>query len=215
MRKNHAGEGMRVQDSSCCGAVGQASAFCQQARQLPFAVQAPSRENGTAERPQALRCPKLENYFSALDAQSKAEGILNRSVCAIAAQRCCGGGFCQPQAGWTLRWARGGEGCSDSPLPTSGLHPPRNGKGAARPFQTPKRKSNRKKSSRFAQRFFLGSPSKTPQPLRRQLPKWGAGMAGTGNFAVTAEAFPQSGEGGAQRRMRVRDSSCCVLRQRA
>ncbi len=26
----------------------------------------------------------------------------------------------------TLRWARGREGCSDSPLPTSGLHPPRN-----------------------------------------------------------------------------------------
>ena len=54
----------------------------------------------------------------------------------------------------TLRWARGREGCSDSPLPTSGLHPPRNGKGAARPFQTPKRKSNRKKSSRFANDFF-------------------------------------------------------------
>ena len=26
----------------------------------------------------------------------------------------------------TLRWARGREGCSDSPLPASGLHPPRN-----------------------------------------------------------------------------------------
>ena len=26
----------------------------------------------------------------------------------------------------TLRWARGREGCSESPLPTSGLHPPRN-----------------------------------------------------------------------------------------
>ena len=26
----------------------------------------------------------------------------------------------------TLRWARGREGCSDSPLPTSELHPPRN-----------------------------------------------------------------------------------------
>ncbi|MBD8927763.1 MAG: hypothetical protein EGQ85_03935 [Faecalibacterium prausnitzii] len=33
----------------------------------------------------------------------------------------------------TLRWARGREGCSDSPLPTSGLHPPRNGPRAARP----------------------------------------------------------------------------------
>ena len=103
---------------------------------------------------------------------------------------------CLKRAG-TLRWARGREGCSDSPLPTSGLHPPRNGKGAARPFQTPKRKSNRKKSSRFAQRFFLGSPFAAPQPLRRQLPKWGAGMAGTAHFAVPAEAFPRSGEGGA------------------
>ena len=33
----------------------------------------------------------------------------------------------------TLRWARGREGCSDSPLPTSGLHPPRNGPRATRP----------------------------------------------------------------------------------
>ena len=33
----------------------------------------------------------------------------------------------------TLRWARGREGCSDSPLPTSGLHPPRNGSRATRP----------------------------------------------------------------------------------
>ena len=32
---------------------------------------------------------------------------------------------CRKRAG-TLRWARGREGCSDSPLPTSGLHPPRN-----------------------------------------------------------------------------------------
>ena len=56
---------------------------------------------------------------------------------------------CLQRAG-TLRWARGREGCSDSPLPTSGLHPPRNGQGAPRPFHTPHRKSNQKKSSRFA-----------------------------------------------------------------
>ena len=31
-------------------------------------------------------------------------------------------------------------------------------KGAARPFQTPKEKSKRKKASRFAKRFFLVSP---------------------------------------------------------
>ena len=67
-------------------------------------------------------------------------------------------------------------------------------KGAARPFQTPKRRSNRKKSSRFAQRFFLGSPSAAPQPLRRQLPKWGAGMAGTGNFAVPTKSSPLRGK---------------------
>ena len=53
----------------------------------PPAVHALSRENGTAERPQALRCPKLKNHFSAEDAQSKAAGILNRLSPAIAAQR--------------------------------------------------------------------------------------------------------------------------------
>ena len=47
----------------------------------------PSRENGTAERPQAFRCPKPKNHFSAEDAQSKAAGILNRLSPAIAAQR--------------------------------------------------------------------------------------------------------------------------------
>ena len=31
-----------------------------------------------------------------------------------------------------------GRGVSSPPLPASGLHPPRNEKGAARPFQTPK-----------------------------------------------------------------------------
>ena len=93
--------------------------------------------------------PNLKIIFPLL--MRRAARIPNRPFPAIAAQRCCGGSFCPPQAGWTLRWARGREGCSDSPLPTSGLHPPRNGKGAARPFQTPKRKSNRKKSSRFAQ----------------------------------------------------------------
>ena len=39
-------------------------------------------------------------------------------------------------------------------LPRRGRH----GKGAARPFQTPKEKSKRKKASRFAKRFFLVSP---------------------------------------------------------
>ena len=50
---------------------------------------------------------------------------------AFAAPASCGSGgaagkasACRKRAG-TLRWARGREGCSDSP-PTSGLHPPRN-----------------------------------------------------------------------------------------
>ena len=144
----------------------------------------PFRENAMPGGPQTARHCSIQNIFSAIDAQSSAARILNRP----SAQRCCGAGFCLPQAGMTLRWARGREGCSDSPLPTSGLHPPRNGKGAARPFQTPKRKSNRKKSSRFAQRFFLGSPSETPQPLRRQLPQGGAGSGGRKQLRSPAAA---------------------------
>ena len=38
----------------------------------------PSRENGTAERPQALRCSEIINKSSAEYAQSNAEHILNR-----------------------------------------------------------------------------------------------------------------------------------------
>ena len=34
----------------------------------------------------------------------------------------------------------------------------RHEKGSARPFQTPKKRSKRKKASRFAKRFFLVSP---------------------------------------------------------
>ena len=54
--------------------------------------------------------------------------------------------------------ARGREGCFESPLPTSGLHSPRNELRAARPFQTPKGKSKWKNASRFAKRIFLTSP---------------------------------------------------------
>ena len=39
---------------------------------------APSREKGTPERPQTLRCTEIINHFSAEYAQSKAEGIQNR-----------------------------------------------------------------------------------------------------------------------------------------
>ena len=85
------------------------------------------------------------------------------------------------------------------------------------PLVTPKRKSNRKKSSRFAQRFFLGSPSVPPSAAAAAAPPRGSGDGGdrklcglTGNFPASAEAFPQSGKGGAQRRMRVQDSSRCI-----
>ena len=54
--------------------------------------------------------------------------------------------------------ARGREGCFESPLPTSGLHSPRNELRAARPFQTPKELSKPKNASRFAKRIFGASP---------------------------------------------------------
>ena len=38
----------------------------------------PSRENGIAERPQALRYPEIINILSAIYAQSNAERIQNR-----------------------------------------------------------------------------------------------------------------------------------------
>ena len=38
----------------------------------------PTRENGIAERPQALRYPEIINILSAIYAQSNAEAILNR-----------------------------------------------------------------------------------------------------------------------------------------
>ena len=44
----------------------------------PFSRNSPFRENGTAERPQTLRCPKIINNLSAKNAQSGAEGIQNR-----------------------------------------------------------------------------------------------------------------------------------------
>ena len=41
----------------------------------------PSRENGIAERPQALRYPEIINILSAIYAQSNAERISNRPAC--------------------------------------------------------------------------------------------------------------------------------------
>ena len=41
-------------------------------------VTTPPRENGIAERPQALRYSEIKNLFSADYGQSKAEAILNR-----------------------------------------------------------------------------------------------------------------------------------------
>ena len=156
---------------------------------LPFTVQTPSRENGTAERPQAFRCPKLKNYFSAIDAQSE-RGAHSKSFvlhCRAAVLR--GRVLLPAQSGFA--WGRIDAFCKIHRRRGCSLLPPKENQKSASDFDaldprtrgcsplvTPKRKSNRKKSSRFAQRFFLGSPSKTPQPLRRQLPKWGAGLAG-------------------------------------
>ena len=48
------------------------------ALQMPFPSTTPSRENGIAERPQALRYPEIINILSAIYAQSNAERIQNR-----------------------------------------------------------------------------------------------------------------------------------------
>ena len=72
----------------------------------------------------------------------------------------------------TLRWARGREGCFESPLPASGLHPPRNEKGAARPFQTPKLLGSIQKIQVAPLKDFLCSAdSKAPQSLRDSSPQ--------------------------------------------
>ena len=68
--------------------------------------------------------------------------LFHRKSCFLCRERSRGTGFIafkKSSPPGTLRWARGREGCFESPLPTSGLHPPRNEKGAARPFQTPKK----------------------------------------------------------------------------
>ena len=108
--------------------------------------------------------------------------------------------------------ARGREECFDSPLPTSGLHPPRNEKGAARPFQTPRQKSKRKNASRFAKSIFRASPIDRPlsrcggsspqgsggEPAPKQKPaavsqseKTAAGMGGLYRYAVRLRSPPR------------------------
>ena len=79
-----------------------------------------------------LRCNEKLRYLSNC-IQAAAPCRVQRLFCVIcgsatpsASLRSAGEVFaCLKRAG-TLRWARGREGCSDSPLPTSGLHPPRN-----------------------------------------------------------------------------------------
>ena len=72
----------------------------------------------------------------------------------------------------TLRWARGREGCFESPLPASGLHPPRNEKGAARPFQTPKLLGSIQKIQVAPLKDFLCCADfKAPQSLRDSSPQ--------------------------------------------
>ena len=133
------------------------------------------------------------------------------------APRCCGGGFLLPAQsvfawgrldallqnalppGFVLFWLQ--KRTRKQPaISTRWIHE----KGAARPFQTPKRKSGRKKSSRFAQRFFLGPPSVPPQPLRRQLPQGERGWRNrslrglTGNgLALSVTCGDSSPKGGA------------------
>lgn len=59
-------------------------------RSIPFC------ENGTAERPQTLRCPKIINNLSAKNAQSSAEGIQNRPTAIRDRQPCSTAAGCFP-----------------------------------------------------------------------------------------------------------------------
>ena len=95
---------------------------------------------------------------------------------------------------------------------SSGLHPPHNEKGAARPFQTPKEKSKRKNASRFAKSIFRASPIDRPlsrcggsspqgsggEPAPKQKPaavsqseKTAAGMGGLYRYAVRLRSPPR------------------------
>ena len=68
----------------------------------------PSRENGIAERPQALRYSEIINILSAIYAQSNAERILNRPahgavqpyLCAIARRMRLAMYLCPLTVGW-------------------------------------------------------------------------------------------------------------------
>ena len=61
-------------------------------RSIPFC------ENGTAERPQTLRCPKIINNLSAKIAQSNAEDIQNRPAAIRDRQPCSTAAGCFPPA---------------------------------------------------------------------------------------------------------------------
>ena len=56
----------------------QRRAFAESGAAPAISLYDPSRENGIAERPQALRYPEIINILSADYGQSKAEAILNR-----------------------------------------------------------------------------------------------------------------------------------------
>ena len=68
--------------------------------------------------------------------------------------RACGAGVERGYAGLSSLLRAKGEPEKHPLLSRRGRHE----KGAARPFQTPKEMSKRKKASRFAKRFFLVSP---------------------------------------------------------
>ena len=56
----------------------QRRAFAESGAANAVSLHDPSRENGIAERPQALRYPEIINILSAIYAQSNAARILNR-----------------------------------------------------------------------------------------------------------------------------------------
>ena len=104
-------------------------------RERPFTAQAPSRENGTAERPQTLRCPKLKNNFSSEYAQSNAARIPNRSALPLLRSGAAGEvAACRQRAGRSAG-PEVGRGVPTPPsLPLDSTHPA-TGKGLLAPFR--------------------------------------------------------------------------------
>ena len=97
--------------------------------------------------------------------------------------------FTKGSASGTLRWARGREGCFDSPPPFLWTPPtPQRIKGCS-PLIIPKQKSKRKNASRFAKRIFFASPIDRPLSRCGGSSPQGSGGALSVTFGDTLSPF--------------------------